>query len=684
MNQIATPEQILSQHSRSAHRLLLPLLAAGISITSSPALALELGDITVHSHLGQPLRASIAFALGPNEQLADFCVALRPGRNASGLPGIGQARISVASGTIRLTGSTPILEPLMAAAIVVDCPYAPNFVREYTLLVNPVEVTAAQPVMSSATPARAPAPAAAPRAARTPEPAGDTAPIGQSSRYQVQPGDSLSTIVQRIENRSLPLWPAVNRIFAANPEAFLDNDPNRLKAGAWLTIPGMDGSAPVVTPSPATVAATTEAAPQPVYETPAASAAVVVAANPVVAATEVVEPAGVETPAADPVIEELVGDEPVETLRPGDILLDSGVRVPYEAIATPTVDTAPAAAEPTQAARSVPISVVRSEPASSSSSLLGWLAGAGTLLLAGLLLFGRRLRERFGSTPVGPAAAMQQPASAEFEAASIDEAIDYDLTDESPTDENPTLDADLLTGSGFDEGSDMDLAQDFGFAATTDLDIELPFEPVAQAGDDDGMMIEETDIIRPMRGDAHSILESEVLPEDGDYDLSVIMDATKMPFPEDVTERDLMAVEIDSHDDSPTANNYTISEEADYSILEQDYQDELTATQALNLQIELAAAELAARMDDDDAAGGETTSMPALSEADLEPTAQMPIREEGDLEPTAQMPIREEADEDTSMSGALTVNMATADRRADNDETAEMEIEGGTVNTKAR
>ena len=48
------------------------------------------------------------------------------------------------------------------------------------------------------------------------------------------------------------------------------------------------------------------------------------------------------------------------------------------------------------------------------------------------------------------------------------------------------------------------------------------------------------------------------------------------------------------------------------------------------------------------------------------------------------MPIREEADEDTSMSGALTVNMATADRRADNDETAEMEIEGGTVNTKAR
>lgn len=671
MNKTATTEQILPQHPGSAHRLLLPLLAAGISITSSPALALELGDITVHSTLGQPLRASIAYALGPNEQLADFCVALRPGRNASGLPGIGQARISVTNGTIRLTGSAPTLEPLMAAAIVVDCPYAPKFVREYTLLVNPVQVTAAQPSKSSVTPAQAPVPAAAPRAARPLQPAGDTAPIGQSTRYQVQPGDSLSKIVQRIENRSLALWPAVNLIFSANPEAFLDNDPNRLKAGAWLTIPSMDGSAPVLAPASTVATTSADIVPSTLGDTAAAGAVVMTPADPVETVAEAIELAGVETTAEDPVIEELVGDAPAETLRPGDILLDSGARIPYEAIAapTPTVDTAPVASEPAQAARSVPIAVIRSEPGASSSSLLGWLAGAGTLLLAALLLFGRRLRERFGSTPVGPAAASQQPASAEFEAASIDEAIDYDLTDESPTDENPTLDADLLTGSGLDDGSDMDLAQDFGFAATTDLDIELPFEPVAHAGDDDGMMIEETDIIPPMRGDQHSILESEVLPEDGDYDLSIIMDATKMPSPEEVTERDLMAVEIDANDDSPTANSYTISDVADYSILEQDYEEELTATQALRMQIDRAAAELAARMDDD-TVGDETTAMPAASEADLEPTAQMPMHEE--------------AEDDTSMSGALTVNMATADRHADNDETAEMEIEGGTVNTKAR
>ena len=45
------------------------------------------------------------------------------------------------------------------------------------------------------------------------------APIPATSRYQVQPGDSLSEIVQRIENRPIGLWPAVGVIFEANPDA---------------------------------------------------------------------------------------------------------------------------------------------------------------------------------------------------------------------------------------------------------------------------------------------------------------------------------------------------------------------------------------------------------------------------------------------------------------------------------
>ncbi len=54
--------------------LLLPaVLAAGTVIGAAPASALELGELQVESTLGEPLRASIAYALAPNEELAPYC-----------------------------------------------------------------------------------------------------------------------------------------------------------------------------------------------------------------------------------------------------------------------------------------------------------------------------------------------------------------------------------------------------------------------------------------------------------------------------------------------------------------------------------------------------------------------------------------------------------------------------------
>ena len=50
-----------------------------------------------------------------------------------------------------------------------------------------------------------------------------------------------------------------------------------------------------------------------------------------------------------------------------------------------------------------------------------------------------------------------------------------------------------------------------------------------------------------------SILESEVLPDDedeDDYDMSVIVDATKMPNPDDVTQKDLEAVPVETSDET--------------------------------------------------------------------------------------------------------------------------------------
>lgn len=66
-----------------APKTLLPLFAVGSSLVAGPAAAIELGEATVQSQLGQPLRASIAFALAPKEKLAEYCISLGLGQSST-------------------------------------------------------------------------------------------------------------------------------------------------------------------------------------------------------------------------------------------------------------------------------------------------------------------------------------------------------------------------------------------------------------------------------------------------------------------------------------------------------------------------------------------------------------------------------------------------------------------------
>ena len=68
---------------------ILPALVAvggACGLAAAPVSALELGEISIDSTLGQPLRASIAYALSPNEQMFDFCIFLKPGMTTNGVP----------------------------------------------------------------------------------------------------------------------------------------------------------------------------------------------------------------------------------------------------------------------------------------------------------------------------------------------------------------------------------------------------------------------------------------------------------------------------------------------------------------------------------------------------------------------------------------------------------------------
>jgi murein DD-endopeptidase MepM/ murein hydrolase activator NlpD len=639
-------------------------VAVSGSLAVVPAAALELGDVKVHSTLGQPLRASISYALAPNEQLDDACVSIATGPSSSGLPAVRNGSVIVTNGVIAITGQGAMHEPLASMRVSIRCPYTPHLTREYMLFVDPSETLAAPVARSSADAAgdmaasRPASPAQRP-VARATAAAAVSEPVAMAGRYRVQAGDTLSGIAQRIDNRPVGLWPAANAIFAANPDAFFDGDINKLKAGSWLSIPDFgSGATLTVSATEAAEPAPTEVAPAAVTYTPEnlSEPAAPVEQEPV----SILDPTFSATAPAEAGETAQATEDAAEDLRPGDIVTRPLATVPDDSIVIPDTELEGPAA--TSAEPNRPLAIIRTpEPAAEAgTNWLAWLIGGGIALISALLGFGW-FRGRLGSSPIGPASAEAEPRRRTTDTQRVETIgdVDYDLDDDSPTAENLALDADLVTGSGFEEGSAVDVTEDFAFASTTSLDIELPEEMSSTPEQP------ETDVIPPLNIDTESILESEVLPEEGgdDYDMSVIMDATKMPNPEDVTEKDLEAIEVPDSEDSLITADYTVSQEADYKILEQDYQDELTATQRLNEEIRRAAEDLAASMGED--ADEESREMSTATMHELDVTAQLQSQNDDDA-----------SGDDTGISP--TVNLEAEDKTVEmtDDKTVEMPRRG--------
>jgi murein DD-endopeptidase MepM/ murein hydrolase activator NlpD len=433
-------------------------------------------------------------------------------------------------------------------------------------------------------------------------------PIVENSRYLVQRGDSLSDIASRISNRSIPLWPAVDRIFEANTKAFIADDMNRLKAGTWLHIPDLSSDAPepmIAEAAPTeTIATANESAnfsAYPGYEPEVSEEELSVIEDaipePVVTqASEIEEPVSSDTIKTESVFElqqqdDVVSDSAGGIAAPIGVALDetTSIDIPDTEIIEPGLQQVPivSTGQDNETAGAT----------SGSWSWLVWLGGTGLALILGLLLFGQRIKARFGSKAIG-AASRTRPDRRQTDVSAIAEEVEDDVVFEdletSPQSASLMLDADFGDGSGLQDGTDMDVAQDFGFSTAAIqevLDTEIP------EGADAEQPAEHTEMIPTIRREA-SILESEVLPTDeDDYDMSVIVDVTKQDVVEsDATEKDLQAIEVKPESET-MQEDLTLSHASDYKILEQDYEDEFTATQVLNAEIEKAAAELANRMD---------------------------------------------------------------------------------------
>jgi hypothetical protein len=480
----------------------------------------------------------------------------------------------------------------------------------------------------------------------------DESPIPADNRYQVQPGDSLSQIVSRIEGRSIALWPAVDAIFAANPDAFLDNDRNLLKAGSWLDIPDMTGAAVVDTE------AASRPAPQQVTQTESAAAysgaTIPDTAPEVVPLTEVeplvettAEPVLIAEPLNEPLpvvepVQEPVAEVTVPRLRPGDVVIgtDNPFVVPIgrdDAV----IDIPDSELEGPQASQPVPSVAVRNSDDGGTSgawSWLLWLGGAGLAMILGLFLFGRQLRERFGSVAVGtPAIPSRRREDVAAPRPSVSD-IDFNFDADTLTSRTISLDADLDAGTGLhdvDDSAEMDVAQDFGYSATA-ADNHIDLEITEHAATEEELA--PTDIIPPERHADSTVLESEILPSDDDdeedYSVSMNVDATKHILEDNTsTTKDLQAVLVDTdvRDADDATGEYTVNKDVDYQILEQDYEDEMTATQALNKEIEEAARALVEQMDDVDA-GGDTREMPVSKDPEITAELTANLEAPGDAE----------------------------------------------------
>jgi hypothetical protein len=628
------------RRTRTSTAALPALVAAGSGLAVGSAAALELGELQVQSTLGQPLRASIAYALSPNEIIDDRCIVVS---SAGGdLPGLHNASVRVSKGTISITGTSPVMEPMLSANIVVNCPYSAHVSRNYLMFIDPQERVA--PVERQSMAAAVTASAPAPATTIAPRPAPAATPIAQNSRYRVQPGDSLSNIVNRLGRLEVASADAMRAILDANRGAFIDGNADRLKAGSLLEIPSFASG---------TVAEAADVAPADTAEDVTRAVATPTAADsyqgaetlqpdakkqipateflpdvPETNVSDASETSTVSSDAAETVVEEPAGEADYSAayadLVAGDVVID-------DVAATDAVPAEPAAATARVVKPGAGTRIVGSpEPAGFSWNWLIWAAVALISGFGSYLMFWPKLRERFGSKPVGaderipPRAEHAAPITVPESEMTVQEItptydnVDFDLSDDSPTEENLVLDADLVDGTGFDESSDAEFNQQFGFAATMDLDLELP----ETAGIEDESP--ETDIIPPPERPEDLIVSSEVLPDDDDeYDISMVVDATKMPDPAEVTERDLRAVPLDDTGHNPVNDDYTIVDEIGQGILEKDYEDEMSATQLLNAEIEKAASELAETIGEDD-----PTAVAGLDEED--PTAIASLDEEPD------------------------------------------------------
>jgi hypothetical protein len=356
---------------------------------------LTLGELAVESALGQPLSARVPVEIGPGEVLGAACLNA-PSAAGTELGALPDPTFSLPEATrpglydLRITTSRTLYEPMYELNLQVRCPGNAVIVRQYVLMLDlpgtsqlqqeqgrsdttaAAATVAPQATVNDGTTAVVPAAAARPQRAARP-----ATPLPAGTAYRVQPGDTLSTIAARIKDRGgASIWQTADRIFASNPDAFVRGNPDLIKLGAEIMLPGPLTAPPVESSTmPAAIPAVTASLPVELRSTPETT----VAAAPEAAAAAISDAAvsaGEPAPLATPV-EIAVTTQAPEATTP--VFQDEQAAVDARGTAPATEAASPAVAEPERDGSAPPW----------LAALVGVLLGAG----ASLLLLRERLTD---------------------------------------------------------------------------------------------------------------------------------------------------------------------------------------------------------------------------------------------------------------------------------------------------
>ncbi|MEG2281584.1 MAG: FimV/HubP family polar landmark protein, partial [Comamonas sp.] len=251
------------------HRWKLSALAAAAfvsaALTPTDAAALALGSIRVQSALGEALRAEIAIPQATTAELNSLAVQIASPEifRAQGMDYSNAARsIQVqlhrnADGTasLRLSSNTPLQDPFIDLVLETQWS-AGHLVRSYTVLLDPPssQRTAAAPAQapqiappatasvtgrnyasSSTTPQRATRPAPPP-APTSSAPAAETA----EKSTRVRSGDTAGHIANANRPTGVSLDQMLVAMLQSNPNAFINGNVNRIRAGAVVQMPSRE------------------------------------------------------------------------------------------------------------------------------------------------------------------------------------------------------------------------------------------------------------------------------------------------------------------------------------------------------------------------------------------------------------------------------------------------------------